>query len=119
MKSTTIIALKILTHLAGQEKPVPMKLVAAEVKIGRDYLEKICGILRANDLIYTAQGRRGGIGLEPSPSNITAQQVAVLFERPSPYASEAIDYIDEQIRELLADITIHRLTQISLVESLS
>ena len=118
MKSTTIIALNILKFLADQGKPVPMKTIASEITVGRDYVEQICRDLRAAGLIYSIQGCKGGIGLEQEPENITVQQVVDLFEAHSPHWNEAIDYIDEQIRGLLFGISIYQLAMISRLEKI-
>jgi Rrf2 family protein len=118
MKSTTIIALNILKFLADQKKQVPMMRIASEIGCSRDYVEQICRPLREGGVIKTIQGRLGGIELEQKPETITVQRVVDLFEAHSPHRNEAIDYIDEQIRELLFGISIYQLTLISRLEKI-
>jgi Rrf2 family protein len=75
-------AMVALAGHVGEDRPIPLEVLAAEQEIPERYLAKIIQDLRKAGLIRSVRGARGGYRLARRSSDITALQVWEALEGP-------------------------------------
>ncbi len=80
-------ALRAMGYLAKEsgEKPVLSKTIAEEMDIPKNYLSKIMHQLVRARLVRSIRGTNGGFVLSKKASEISLEEVAVLFMDLDPY----------------------------------
>jgi Rrf2 family iron-sulfur cluster assembly transcriptional regulator len=70
-------ALRALVNLAlsGQERPIPIKIIAEEEGISPEFLEQIFFKLKKAGIINSVRGPGGGFILKQNPDEITAKAI--------------------------------------------
>ncbi len=70
-------ALRAITNLAlaGSERPVPIKRIAAEEAISPEFLEQIFFKLKKSGIISSVRGPGGGFMLESDPADVSVKDI--------------------------------------------
>ncbi len=82
LSSRTIYAIAAIFILAqkSEERPVPIKEIAAEAHIPRNFLEQILLELKKAGILASTKGAYGGYKLARSASEITLKEVVTTLE---------------------------------------
>jgi Rrf2 family protein len=83
LSHTAEYALRALTYLARQPagSPCDVGLLAARVKVPRNYLSKVLAQLVHEGLVSSSRGKGGGFALGRRPESISIYQIVAPFER--------------------------------------
>ncbi len=70
-------ALRAITNLAmaGSEKPIPIKKIAADEDISPEFLEQIFFKLKKSGIVGSVRGPGGGFVLDKEPSEISVKDI--------------------------------------------
>lgn len=61
-------------------KPIPLKDIAAEIRVSENYLEQLIALLRRAGYVKSVRGAQGGYLLAASPKDISVGQILRVLE---------------------------------------
>lgn len=109
--------------LNSDNKPLPLKKIAARQNISIKYLEQVMYPLNVAGLVYARKGKNGGYMLTKPPEKITLYDIVCIVEGvPSPvecvdnmdYCGRANDCSVRDVWISLKEVVTNRLKEISL-----
>lgn len=82
LSSTTQYALRAVLYVAehGSNDPVPVDVIAADLRVPRNYLSKTLHALAQAGVLTSGRGPRGGFRLARPPRELTLGDVAAPFD---------------------------------------